>query len=108
MSSSYVNKYNAKYSGYHLPNKKCQTSPNFHTLQVSSNMMDQIEDVDFWNRSYNYTNMITENGETIGLKGICNPLLINNCEKEGNDNVGICDTNNYINTKSYFINYKQN
>lgn len=108
MSSSYVNKYKTKYPTYKTTNKPCQASTDFHTFKVSNKMMDQIEDIDFWNRSYNYTNIVTNNGETIGLKGVCNPLLINNCEKIGNDNVGICDTNNYLNTKDYFLNYKKN
>ena len=108
MYSNFVNKYKTKYSDYSLQNNYCQANSNFHTFQVQPNMMDQIEDNHFWNRAYNYTNIITEGGKTIGLKGVCNPLLINNCEKPENNSEGICDTNNYINTKLYHISYKKN
>ena len=107
MYSNFVNKYKSKYPSYQTTNNYCQASTDLHTFKVQPKLMDQIEDVDFWSRSYNYTNMVTQNGQTIGLKGVCNPLLINNCEKLGNDSDGICDTGNYINTKQYHISYKK-
>ncbi len=107
MYSNFVNKYKTKYSDYQTHNNYCTASTDFHTFKVQPKLLDQIEDIDFWNRSYNYTNIINNNGETIGLKGVCNPLLINNCQKVSNDNEGICDTNNYINTKKYHISYKK-
>ena len=69
--------------------------------------LDQIEDNDFWNRSYNYTNIVNDDGKTIGLKGVCNPLLIDNCNRPLNNNNGICGIRDYINTKKYFISYKK-
>ena len=105
--SKFVNKYQMKYQDYNFSDNKCIATTNIDTKQPNPNIFDQLEDVDFWNRSYNYTNMVTQNGQTIGLKGVCNLLLINNCEKLGNDSDGICDTGNYINTKQYHISYKK-
>ena len=106
--SQFVDKYKTKYPYYQTPNNYCVASTDFHTFQVNPTHLDQIEDVDFWNRSYNYTNMITQNGDTIGLKGVCNPLLVNNCDLMNDDNIGICNTNNYLNTQSSHITYKKN
>ena len=107
MSSNFVNKYKTKYPDYETQSNPCTASTDLHTFKVQPKLMDQIEDTDFWNRSYNYTNIVNDDGKTIGLKGVCNPLLINNCENSQNDLDGICDVNNYINTKKYFISYKK-
>ena len=107
MESNFVNKYKTKYPNYHNHDNFCTASTDFHTFKVQPKLLDQIEDVDFWNRSYNYTNIVNDDGQTIGLKGVCNPLLINNCEKPGNDIDGICNIANYINTKKYFLSYKK-
>jgi hypothetical protein len=106
--SQFVDKYKTKYPYYNTSNNYCVASTDFHTFKVNPTQLDQIEDVDFWNRSYNYTNMITDNGNTIGLKGVCNPLLVNNCDLMNDDNIGICNTNNYLNTQSSHITYKKN
>ena len=105
--SKFVNKYQMKYQDYNFPNNKCVSTTNIDTIQTNPSTLDQIEDVDFWNRSYNYTNLVNNNGETIGLKGVCNPILINNCEKVGNNNKGICNAEEYINGQPLNIPYRK-
>ena len=107
MYSNFVNKYKTKYPDYETKSNPCTASKDFHTFKVPPKLLDQIEDTDFWNRSYNYTNIVNENGKTIGVKGVCNPLLINNCDNPKNDHEGICDVGDYINTKKYFISYRK-
>ena len=105
--SKFVNKYKMKYQDYQFQDNKCVASSDIHQFQNNPSSLDQIEDVDFWNRAYNYTNIINpNNGEIIGLKGVCNPILINNCEKLGNNNKGICNVQDYINPQIGYISYK--
>ena len=105
--SEYVNKYKMKYPDYEFPDNRCVSSTDFHTMKVDPNHLDQIEDIEFWNRAYNYTNIIGENGQTKGLKGVCNSILLDNCEKPENNNAGICDIKSYVNLQSLNIPYKR-
>tara|TARA_Y100001980_G_C14554432_1_gene341122 strand:+ start:4574 stop:5053 length:480 start_codon:yes stop_codon:yes gene_type:complete len=105
--SEYVNKYKMKYPDYNFPDNRCVSSDDFHTITVNPNILDQIEDIDFWNRAYNYTNIVTRNGQVKGLKGVCNPLLLDNCENPSNNNPGICNLIDYVNLQPLNIPYKR-
>ena len=104
--SNFVNKYKTKYTDFEIADNSCTISYDVYTPQVSNSNLDQIENNDFWNHSYDYGIFTDYNGNKLGLKGVCNSVILNSCNDPKNDNDGICGVNNYINTKKYFLDYK--
>ena len=95
--AEFVDKYNMKYPDYEFPDNHCVSSSTFSNLKVDPKNMHQIENIDFWNKAYNYNNQIIgDNGQIMGLKGVCNPNLINHCEKIQNPNPGVCSTSSFF------------
>ena len=64
------------------------------------------DDQNFWNRGFDYNNLVDNTGNKVYLSGVCNPLLIDSCENiNERDNVpmnGICDTLNMNKNTFYF------
>ena len=67
---------------------------------------DQNNDIDFWNRPHNYTNRIN-GSNTEGYKGVCNSLLMDNCNRSNIYKVGICNLNLENNDNMYLNVYNK-
>jgi hypothetical protein len=62
---------------------------------------------EFWNKKFDYNNLVDEEGYKVHLIGVCNPLLLDSCENiQDKDNVpmnGLCNTEN-LNKNTFYFN----
>ena len=98
-NSNFINKYKTKYIDFEIQDNKCTLSYDIHTPQPNNTNMDQIEDTNFWNNAYDYGIFTDSNGNKLGLKGVCNSIILHSCNDTKNDNDGICGVDNYFNGK---------
>ncbi len=61
---------------------------------------------EFWNKKYDYNNLVDKDGNKVYFSGVCNPLLLDSCENiNEDDNVpmnGLCTTKNLNKNTFYF------
>ena len=61
---------------------------------------------EFWNKKYDYNNLVDKDGNKVYFTGVCNPLLLDSCENiNEEDNVpmnGLCSTKNLNKNNFYF------